>query len=82
MTLQAIEEQKGKLLSQNAKSLTAYCKKIVDKTAKIIEKLEENKSLEEVGRLNALTKTYLKGLELKLAENSEIELEIRDKAEL
>ena len=43
--------------------------------------MEENKSVEEVGRLEPFIKAYTKTLEMKLYDNIKLEDKIRDRAE-
>ena len=77
-----LEIQKNTLNTYKTIVLKGYFKEIADKTHKIIEKLGENKSVEETGRLQPFVKAYTRALEKKLFENIKIEEKIRDGAEV
>ena len=69
LSLKDVEEFRSTTAEESSAAIQGYWKKILDSNKKIIEKLEESKSSEEMNRITALIKDFLKMLKIKLIQN-------------
>ena len=76
LSLKDVEEFRAQAAEEPAAAVQGYWKKILDSNRKIIEKLEESKSSEEMSRITALVKDFLKMLRIKLLQNQHKEEQI------
>lgn len=76
LSLKDVEVFRTQAKEEPTAVVQGYWKKIMDSNKKIIEKLEESKSSEEMNRISALIKDFLRMLKIKLLQNQHKEEQI------